>query len=205
MNFQAVRNAKGQKDDKGYAVKVGMMGVFAEVGGATLTQSQKQTCVCSVIDDMGEKHRVHFYGTLPTPAVLNKRQSMSLSAFDGQGQAGSYIGYSGFWNFTAQVNQPTPTMPQQGPQQQQAAQQPNANEGYINAQKQQEARKTSIERQSTFKSACIRAASTDMSPEDIIELALAGQHFVEFGDNPYGLPNRPVDEPQGEDESLDFP
>jgi hypothetical protein len=99
MNFQAVRNVKGQKDDKGYPQKVDMIGVFVEVGGAAYTSNEKLYCDCYITDMSQEKHKVRLYikELIPT-GVLNTECSFSISAYDGEYQGKPYVGYSGFWN-----------------------------------------------------------------------------------------------------------
>jgi hypothetical protein len=115
MNFQQVIQNKGIKGDDGYDIKTDMFGIFTEIGGITSSRSGKQTCACKVMDGNGEKHTVHFYGnTLPTRANLNQRSLMSISAFDGQGQKGPYVGYQAFWSPAASQNPPqnSPQTPQ---------------------------------------------------------------------------------------------
>ena len=111
MNFQQVIQANGQN--------VTMLATFAEVGGVTLTQNQKQVSKCQLKDDNGEQHIVRLYGTMPLPTLLNMRQQFSLSSYQGTNQRGQpYTGYSGFWNDRAMVNQvpgnapPAPQAPQ---------------------------------------------------------------------------------------------
>jgi hypothetical protein len=49
-------------------------------------------------------------------------------------------------------------------------------------------RNTSIERQCAWKGACNRARGSDMTPNDIVELARQGIYFIETGNNPNDLP-----------------
>lgn len=107
MNFNAVRQAMGQKDPQKpqYDLKVTMFATFTNIEGITFTKNQKQTCTVKLQDDAGESHNTHLYGTLPTAAMNGLRAEFQLSAFSGQGQAGQYTGYSGFWNDRSQVNQ----------------------------------------------------------------------------------------------------
>jgi len=99
MNFQTVRQFKGQKDDNGYPVKVDMIGVFEEIGGGAYTPNQKLYCDCKIRDTAQEKHKVRLYvKELIPPGLLNKECSFSISAYDGEYQGKPYVGYSGFWN-----------------------------------------------------------------------------------------------------------
>lgn len=116
MNYQTVRNIKGQKDGKGYDVKVDMFGTFTEIGGIGYSSGGKETSVCKIRDDAGEEHKVHLYGTMPNPTLLNTRQSFSISAFDGSYQGKPYVGYSGFWNDRQAPQQPAQNAPQATPQ-----------------------------------------------------------------------------------------
>lgn len=77
------------------------------------TQNQKPKCTVKLTDANNETHKVHLYGTLPTAAMCTQRAEFLISAFDGQGQQGSYVGYSGFWDSRATVVQ---TGQQQGSQ-----------------------------------------------------------------------------------------
>jgi hypothetical protein len=105
MNFQQVKQANGNN--------ITLFATFNEVGGVALTQNQKQVCKCQLIDDNREKHLVRLYGTMPTPALLNMRQEFSLSSYQGKNQQGQpYVGYSGFWNDRAMVNQVPSNAPQ---------------------------------------------------------------------------------------------
>ena len=99
MNFQAVRQVKGQKDEKGYPEKVDMIGVFVEIGGGAYTPNQKLYCDCQIQDMAQEKHKVRLYVKEAIPlALLNTECSFSISAYDGEYQGKPYVGYSGFWN-----------------------------------------------------------------------------------------------------------
>jgi len=99
MNFQAVRQVKGQKDAKGYPEKVDMIGVFVEIGGGAYTPNQKLYCDCQIQDMAQEKHKVRLYVKEAIPlALLNTECSFSISAYDGEYQGNPYVGYSGFWN-----------------------------------------------------------------------------------------------------------
>ena len=114
MNFQTVRQFKGQKDDKGYPSKVDMIGIFTEVGGGAYTPNQKLFCDCQVRDMAGEKHKVRLYvkESIP-PGLQNMECSFSISAYDGEYQGKPYVGYSGFWNDKVV---PRPQGSHQGPQ-----------------------------------------------------------------------------------------
>ena len=175
MNFQAIEQANGKQLE--------MYGTFTEVGGAQFTQSAKAKAVCKVRDMTGIEHKVHIYkgnGQLPTPQNLNQRCQFNLSSFQGNYQGSPYIGYSGFWNSTGQTAPPNaPQAPQN------ALQSTNSGNG----------RNTSIERQCAWKGACNRARGTDMSPNDIVELARQGIYFIETGNNANALPE--YDDEQG--------
>jgi len=105
MNFNTVRQAMGQKDERGYDVKVTMCATFRDIAGITFTKNQKQTCIVKLQDGTGEAHNVHLYGTMPEQPMNNQRAEFALSAFNGNAQGGPYVGYSGFWNSRANVNQ----------------------------------------------------------------------------------------------------
>lgn len=126
MNFAAVDQCKGQMDGQ-YARKTQVFATFTEVGGQALTSNQKPTVKVKLTDDQGASHTVHLYGnTLPNANMLNQRSCFDLSAFDGQGQGGPYVGYQGFWNSSVQTNQqPAQNQPQQpAPQNRQPANAP---------------------------------------------------------------------------------
>ena len=214
MNFAQVRQIMGQKDDKGYDLKLTMFGALLQVGGVSYTQGGKQTCMCKVIDDTGEAHNVHFYGkALPSPAQLNQRLSLTISSFQGTGQGGSYTGYHGFWNAKAGVNQqPQQQAPQSPPQRPQTAPQaanaPNVGQRTNqDAFLQQEAQKQiSIERQTAWKGACW--VYTGLGADDtglrgaVVDLAQAGLHFIQTGEY---SPNYPPPDPSiQEDEDIPF-
>lgn len=128
MNFAQVDQIKDQQDGKGYAVKTQMFGTFIEIGGQTFTQNQKPTVKVKLADDQGVSHQVHLYGNnLPDATWLNRRACFEVSAFDGQGQGGPYVGYQGFWQNNAQTNQQPAQRPQQPPQPRQPANAPPAN------------------------------------------------------------------------------
>lgn len=133
MNFQAVRQIKGQMDGN-FPAKVDMIGVFAEIGGVAYTTNQKPFCDCQITDLVSEghpseKHKVRLYVKEAIPlGLLNTECSFSISAYDGTftdsktGQQKVYVGYSGFWNDKvlqrpAQQGQVTPYQPPQRPQQ----------------------------------------------------------------------------------------
>lgn len=130
MNFQAIRQIKGQKDAKNFPAKLDMFGTFNEIGGTYFNMNQKPLSDCKITDDTGEKHNVKLYGDAPPTNLLGTRCSFSLSAYDGTYQGKSYTGYSGFWNDRV------PQQPQQAPQntqqgQQQPAQGANAPQGAV--------------------------------------------------------------------------
>lgn len=111
MNFAQVKQVNGNN--------VTLFATFAEVGGISLTQNQKQVCKCQLIDDNGEQHLVRLYGTMPPTTLLNMRQQFSLSSYQGTNQRGQpYTGFSGFWNDRAMVGQVPGNVPQaqQAPQ-----------------------------------------------------------------------------------------
>ena len=114
MNFQTVRQVKGQKDAKNFPVKVDMFGTFTEIGGTAFNMNQKPYCDCYITDDTSEKHKVRLYGDGPPLNLLGTRCSFTLSAYDGNYQGKSYVGYSGFWNDRV------PQQPQAPPQRRQA-------------------------------------------------------------------------------------
>ena len=114
MNFQTVRQVKGQKDAKGYPEKVDMIGVFVEIGGGAYTPNKKLYCECQIRDMAQEKHRVRLYVKEAIPlGLLNTECSFSISAYDGEYQGAPYVGYSGFWNDKVI---PRPQAPPQRPQ-----------------------------------------------------------------------------------------
>lgn len=81
--------------------------------------------------------------------------------------------------------------PQQAPQAaQQAARRPNPPQNVS-----RDARSISIERQCAFKAACTKAHGTAMTDNEIINLAKAGQYFIETGNNLADVPDYP---PQGD-------
>lgn len=117
MNFQTVRQVKGQKDDKNYPVKVDMFGTFTEIGGTAFNINQKPYSDCYITDDTSEKHKVRLYGDAAPTNLLGTRQSFSISAYDGNYQGKPYVGYSGFWNDRVpQQPQGSPQSPQNAPQ-----------------------------------------------------------------------------------------
>ena len=121
MNFQAVRQVKGQKDANNYPEKVDMIGVFVEIGGGAYTTNQKLYCDCQIRDMAQEKHKVRLYIKEAIPlGLLNTECSFSISAYDGEYQGKPYVGYSGFWNDQVlqrpAQGQVTPYQPPQGPQ-----------------------------------------------------------------------------------------
>lgn len=113
MNFQQALQIKGQKDNKGYDLKVTMLARFGANMEFGQTQTQKPKCSVKLTDANNETHKVYLYGTLPTPAMCTQRAEFLISAFDGQGQQGSYVGYSGFWNSRATVAQDSQPSSQQ--------------------------------------------------------------------------------------------
>ena len=99
MNFQTVRQVKGQKDEKGYPEKVDMIGVFEGIGDGAYTLNQKLFCDCKIRDTAQEKHKVRLYvKELIPPGLKNMECSFSISAYDSEYQGTPYVGYSGFWN-----------------------------------------------------------------------------------------------------------
>ncbi len=106
MNFQAVAASNGNLE--------AMFAIVTEVGNQKLNRNQKPIQTVKLKDDNGEQHSVTINkgnGELLDGSVLGQRLSFNLSTY--QGQRG--LGYSGFWNNRAQVNQPTPQKPQQDP------------------------------------------------------------------------------------------
>ena len=131
MNFQAVRQVKGQKDAKDYPVKVDMIGIFAEIGGGAYTPNQKLFCDCQIRDTAQEKHKVRLYIKEAIPlSLLNTECSFSISAYDSEFKGTPYVGYSGFWNDKV-ISRPqsNPQAPPQSPQT--PPQQANGNSGII--------------------------------------------------------------------------
>ena len=175
MNFQAVEQANGNK--------ITIFGTFTEVGGVEYTSQQKAKAICKIRDTTGVEHKVHIYqgtGQLPTTENLNRRYQFTLSTFQGNYQGLPYTGYSGFWNNNAQVNQNVPQNSSRPPQTVPQSTKPKSN-----------GKDTSVERRGAFNSACSRAQGTDMTPTDIIDLAIQGQHFIETGDNINNKPKFP--------------
>lgn len=131
MNFQAVRQIKGQKDGD-FPKKVDMIGVFVEIGGVAYNDKGTSFCDCRIQDMAQEKHKVRLYVKEALPAaLLNTECSFSISAYDGGYQGKPYVGYSGFWNATV-VQRPaqgqvTPYQPPQA--QQMPPQQANSSQG----------------------------------------------------------------------------
>jgi len=201
MNFNQVRQCKGQKDGKGYDLKLTMFATFGSSFSSALTQKGKKKCIVDLTDDAGETHRVHLVGNyLPDASRTNQRSAFLISSYDGTTQDGQpYIGYSGFWQSgdQQQTQQPTPQQRQQAPQQ--ARQSTNAPNTTNN----------SIERQCAWKSACTVAASIGtMNLEETEKWAMHGLSFIQFGKpitqqggqaNPDYVGDNPEQIPEGSD------
>ena len=128
MNFAQALQIKGQKDDRGYDRKVTMLARFAVNMEFGETQGGKPKCSVKLTDKDNVTHKVYLYGTLPTVAMCTQKAEFNISAFDGQGQQGAYVGYSGFWNSTATIIQDGQQPAQQSQQPATQARQP-ANAG----------------------------------------------------------------------------
>ncbi len=121
MNFQQVLQAKGQKDAQGYDLKVTMLARFGANMEFGQTQAGKPKCSVKLTDKDNVTHKVYLYGTLPTVAMCTQKAEFNIAAFDGQGQQGAYVGYSGFWNSRATIIQDGQGQQPQGQPQQAAA------------------------------------------------------------------------------------
>ena len=130
MNFQAIRQIKGQQDGN-FPAKLEMFGTFTEIGPAKLSRNNKPCCKCKITDDTNEAHNVTLYGDMPPTKLLGTQCLFSLSAFDGEftddktGQQKQYTGYSGFWDMIQQPQQApqsSPQAPQSPPQRPNVAQ-----------------------------------------------------------------------------------
>lgn len=173
MNFQAVIQANGKL--------IQMFGVLTEVGGATLSSSQKPVCKCKITDDAGESHTVNIYkgkGQLPTPEQLGQRCQFNISTYQGTYQNNPYTGYSGFWNAEAQVGQQAPPQGQQAPSR--SAQRPNAKEDVDCAQEQRMIRMNSLNNATAFVTTMAetnKATAVYLTRERIIDIA---EQFVKY-------------------------
>lgn len=171
MNFATVDQCKGRMDGQ-YAAKTPIFATFIEIGGQTFTANQKPTVKVKLADDQGVSHTVHLYGnTLPNANMLNQRSCFDLSAFDGQGQGGPYVGYQGFWNNNAQTNQqPQQPAPQtRQPANTQPADQPVDWDG----KQQREFRSHAIHSATLLVVALaeVNKESRGMSPELVVQMA----------------------------------
>ena len=107
MNFQTVAANNGSL--------VAIFATVAEVGASKLNVNQKPIQSVTLTDDNGEQHKATINkgnGQLLDSNALGQRLAFNLSTY--QGQHG--VGYSGFWNSRAQVNQEGQTTPPKPPQ-----------------------------------------------------------------------------------------
>jgi len=111
MNFQTVRNNKGQMDGD-FPAKTEMIGTFTEIGPAKLSGNNKPCCKCKITDDTNEAHNVTLYGDAPPANLLGGQGLFNLSAYDGNYQGKPYTGYSGFWERVLTRPQRPQTPPQ---------------------------------------------------------------------------------------------
>lgn len=199
MNFATVNQCKGRMDGQ-YAAKTPICATFIEIGGQTFTTNQKPTVKVKLADDQGVSHTVHLYGnTLPNANMLNQRSCFDLSAFDGQGQGGPYVGYQGFWNNNAQTNQqPQGQQPQQpAPQSRQPTNAPAVDPTRL-----------SIERQTSWKVAGTVVAERKYMNlaeliGDMVKLAAAGAKFMADGKDIPMMERQPGEDgppPPGDDD-----
>lgn len=176
MNFQQVLQAKGQKDDQGYDLKVTILGRFGANMEFGKTQKGADKCSVKVTDKDNVTHKVHLYGTLPTAAMCTQRAEFNIAAFDGQGQQGAYVGYSGIWNSRATVLQDG-----QGQQPAPQANQP-ANAAPVSKPVYTDPTQTSIERQ-----VCVKAVGRMAAERADMELREAAgwlgffSHWIKTG------------------------
>lgn len=183
MNFAQALQIKGQKDGRGYDEKVTMLARFGAEMQFGQTKENKPKCSVKLTDKDNVTHKVYLYGTLPTAAMCTQRAEFSIAAFDGQGQQGAYVGYSGFWNSSA-------TIVQDGQSQ---GQQPAAK-----APAQLDATGISIQRQAAWKSACeVTARRSPMSLDETEEWALRGSQFMTDGQLHPSKPKGPAMQPSG--------
>jgi hypothetical protein len=178
MNFAAARQLIGQKDEKGWDKKVSMLATFGEGTGQISF---------NLTDDMGETHNVILRGnTLPDAQWLGRRGSFLVSAYQGNYQGKPYVGYSGFWNNNAQVDQqPTSQPPANEPYHvpvQQPQGPPPSPQTPIAPQGGRDATGVSIERQ-----VCIYTVGDIVESRPQMDMAEAGDwlaffmHFAETG------------------------
>jgi hypothetical protein len=190
MNFAAARQLIGQKDEKGWDKKVSMLATFGEgTGQISFNQNQKQENKCKLTDDMGETHNVILRGnTLPDAQWLGRRGSFLVSAYQGNYQGKPYVGYSGFWNNNAQVDQqPTSQPPANEPYHVPVGQPQNpplSPQSPIAPQGGRDATGVSIERQACFKATCeIASRRSDLFPDkaSIFDFLHHGHGWVATG------------------------
>jgi len=155
MNFAAVKQGNGQN--------VNMPGKIVEIKGEGVNQnSGKPWKKVNIMDDNNEKHQVTLRGNLPGPEMIEQRADFAISTFQGNSpQHGTYQGFSGFWNNTAQVQ---PAQYSQAPPQQN--QQPFQQGGQANyppqqqapPQQQQKPPQNNVQDDIRFAQACNRAS-----------------------------------------------
>lgn len=181
MNFNAVDQAKGQKDGQ-YPQKIDMYGTLVEIGGTYFNQNQTPCSKCKIVDDNQIKHNVTILKTIPATNLLNTRQAFSLYAYDGNYQGKPYVGYSGFWVDNPQRHQQAPQGAAQSPQNR--PQSTQAPQGGTNAEDC---------RAIAWNAACsVAAQSSEMTTDDIEQLAIAGAHFIATGQaKPVGQDGQP--------------
>jgi hypothetical protein len=171
MNFAAVRQFKGRRDEKNFPLKVDMFGQLTEIGGTFFNDNKTACAKCKIVDDMNEAHNVRLMTTIPAMNLLNTRQAFSIYAYDGTYQGNAYVGYSGFWKDNVARQQSPQSSPQRPQNRPQSTQGPNG-------------RDTSIERQCAWKSACTLAAErADLfaTIEDVERCAGRGLYFIKNG------------------------
>jgi len=159
MNFQTVEANNGNM--------VAMNATVVEVGSSKLNVNQKPFQSVTLRDDNGDQHKVTINkgnGELLDNNALGQRLAFNLSTYNGQ----HGLGYSGFWNNRAQVNQPTTQQPQQTAQRANATK-PNAN--------------VSIERQCAWKAACRYCGEMKVDARKICGIAKVGAYFIQTGND----------------------
>ncbi len=195
MNFAAALQIKGQKDNRGYDQKVTMLARFGATMEFGQTRESKPKCSVKLTDKDNATHKVYLYGTLPTAAMCTQKAEFKISAFDGQGQQGAYVGYSGFWNSTATIIQDGQSQgPQPAPQGQPAnaaADKPVDWDG----KQQREFRSHAIHSATLLVVALaeVNKESRGMSPELVVQMAETYVKYVYNGRE--SVPNRePADD-----------
>ncbi len=192
MNFAQIREVAGQKDEKGFQVKLTMFGTLNSVESIAFSGKGTRFQKTVIADDNGEQQKVKIYvgkGDGLSMNLVNQRLSFDIGPNPFENQ----MYYNGFWNNRVQVSQ----APAQQPASQNAPQGPQEPAGGAkedepvdwDAKDLRQARMNGLNNATRLMVMLAEMNKTNMAPNDIKKVAAEYVDYIYNGIQGGSLPN----------------